>query len=225
MATVILARHGRTAANAAGVLAGRTQGVGIDDTGVTQAREAATRLENVSIAKLVTSPMQRCLETADLLVPGQQIRIEADLNECDYGDWTGSKLRDLSGEALWRTVQIQPSSARFPNGESLTAMASRALQAIRRIDAEVTEENGEDAIWLAVSHGDIIKAILNDALGSHLDAFQRIIISPASLSIVRVAEERPYVLAMNARSGPLDLGGRSEEKDVSGSDASVGGGV
>jgi probable phosphomutase (TIGR03848 family) len=225
MATLILARHGRTAANAAGILAGRGEGVGIDEKGTAQAREAGKRLAGTVVSLVVTSPMQRCVETAALLVPELSARVESGLNECDYGDWTGSKLKDLSGEALWQTVQTQPSRAQFPNGESLIEMTGRAIATVRRVDSEVTDRYGEDAIWLAVSHGDIIKSVLNHALGSHLDAFQRIVISPASLSIIKFTDKRPYVLAMNTRSGSLDLGRESEKQRVSGSDAVIGGGA
>jgi 2,3-bisphosphoglycerate-dependent phosphoglycerate mutase len=203
MATVILARHGRTAANAGGVLAGRSKGVHLDDTGTSQSQAAAERLVGIELAAVVTSPLERCRETARLLAPGARAISDRRLLECDYGDWTGRELKLLAKEKLWRTVQTQPSGARFPGGESLPEMSARAVAAIRNRDASVDSETGDHAVWLAVSHGDVIKAILADALGMHLDAFQRIVVDPASLSVIRYTPHRAFVLTMNSSSGSL----------------------
>lgn len=206
MPTVILARHGRTHANAEGLLAGRSGGVNLDDHGVTQAREAASRLTGVPLAAIVSSPLERCHQTARLLGVGRgmKVRLEERLTECDYGDWTGHKLKDLVKEPLWASVQRQPSGVRFPGGEAMAEMSARAVTAVREIDTEVAAGHGEHAVWLLVSHGDVIKSLLADALGMHLDAFQRIVVDPASLSVVRYTGDRPYVLAMNTVAGPLD---------------------
>src|ERR1700712_95816 len=203
MATVILARHGRTAANATGVLAGRSKGVHLDDTGTAQARAAAERLTGIELAAVVSSPLERCRETARLLVPGSRALMDRRLLECDYGEWTGQELKKLSKEKLWRTVQAQPSGARFPGGESLPEMSGRAVAAVRDRDAAIEAAVGEHAVWLAISHGDVIKAVLADALGMHLDAFQRIMVDPASLSVVRYTPHRAFVVTMNSRSGSL----------------------
>jgi probable phosphomutase (TIGR03848 family) len=227
MATVILARHGRTAANATGVLAGRSKGVHLDDTGTAQARAAAERLTGLELAAVVTSPLERCRQTAALLAPGVRPETDRRLLECDYGEWTGQELKKLSKEKLWRTVQAQPSGARFPGGESLPEMSARAVAAIRDRDAALEADRGDHAVWLAVSHGDVIKAILADALGMHLDAFQRIMVDPASLSVVRYTPHRAFVLTMNSRSGSLahlavkPTRGRRRRS----SDAPVGGGA
>ncbi len=227
MATVILARHGRTAANATGVLAGRSKGVHLDDTGTAQARAAAERLSGLDLACVVTSPLERCRETAKLLAAGSRALADRRLLECDYGDWTGRELKKLTKEKLWRTVQVQPSGARFPGGESLQEMSARAVSAVRDRDAAVEAEAGDQAIWLAVSHGDVIKAILADALGMHLDAFQRIMVDPASLSVVRYTPHRSFVLTMNSRSGSLaHLAATTKRRSRSRSaDAQVGGGA
>ena len=226
MATVILARHGRTAANATGVLAGRTPGVGLDDTGRQQAQRSAERLSGLTLAGVVSSPLQRCRETSRLLAPDHKPLTEQRLSECDYGEWTGRPLTELSKEKLWRTVQAQPSAARFPGGESLQEMSSRAVAAVRERDAAYDEAAGGDAVWLAVSHGDVIKAILADALGMHLDAFQRIMVDPASLSVVRYTPERAFVVTMNSSSGPLGhLAPPKGRRRRRSSDAAVGGGA
>jgi probable phosphomutase (TIGR03848 family) len=205
MATVILARHGRTVANATGVLAGRTPGVVLDDVGVRQAEDASRRLEGLPLAAAVTSPLERCKATATILLRGTGVRarVERGLTECDYGEWSGRPMKELVKEDLWKVVQAHPAGVRFPGGEAMAEMSSRAVRSIRAWDARVAESAGDEAVWLAVAHGDIIKAVLADALGVHLDAFQRIVVDPASLSVVRYTPQRSYVLSMNTLDGSL----------------------
>jgi len=225
MATVILVRHGRTTANATGILAGRTPGVDLDDTGRDQADRAGDRLAAVPLAAVVSSPLQRCWETAQRILERQQGKpaqpVDPDLTECDYGDWQGRALADLAKEDLWSRVQSHPSSVVFPGGESMAGMQARAVAAIRRHDAAIEAEHGPGAVWVAVSHGDVIKSILADALGTHLDLFQRIDVGPASLSIVRYGEGRPTVYATNTDAGDLSWLAASVGSD----DAPVGGGA
>jgi probable phosphomutase (TIGR03848 family) len=235
MATLILARHGRTAANASGTLAGRSKGVHLDDKGREQAAAAAERLTGLDLAAVLTSPLERCRETAKLLVPGTTAKVDRRLQECDYGDWTGGALKDLAKEKLWSVVQAQPSAARFPGGESLQEMSARIVGAVRERDAALTEEVGDHAVWLAVSHGDPIKAVLADALGMHLDTFQRIVVDPASLSVIRYTPHRAFVVTLNSSSGslahlaskPPARKGRRRKSAASAaaSDAAVGGGA
>lgn len=234
MATVVLLRHGRTTANATGVLAGRQSGVRLDDTGRQQAERAAARLSKIPLAALVTSPLVRCRETAAAVAAAQATPVsvgqDRGLIECDYGDWQGRPLKELAKEKLWSVVQQQPSAAAFPGGESMRGMQSRVVDAIRRHDAAVEAEQGPGAVWVAVSHGDLIKAILADALGMHLDLFQRIQVDPASLSIIRFTPGRPFVLATNTHEG--DLGwlapppsGKKRTRRTPATDAAVGGGA
>lgn len=231
MATVILVRHGRTTANATGVLAGRLPGVRLDETGVEQARAAGDRLAPVRLAAAVTSPLERCRQTTRAITSRQATNLRAlterRLSECDYGEWQGRALKDLAREKLWRTVQTHPSAATFPGGESMRAMQDRAVAAVRRHDAAVADEHGDHAVWLAVSHGDVIKAILADALGTHLDLFQRIQVDPGSVSIVRYTPARPHVLGTNTHAGDLSWlnppPGRRRHRVVA--DAAVGGGA
>ena len=230
MATVILARHGRTTANATGVLAGRTKGVGLDDLGIGQARAAGERLSGLPLAAIVTSPLERCRQTAREIGAAQptslKVASERGLLECDYGDWTGRDLKTLAKEELWRTVQAHPSAAVFPGGESMAAMAARAVAAVRRWDARIEAEHGPDAVWVAVSHGDVIKAVLADALAMHLDTFQRIVVDPASLSVVRYTPLRPFVVASNSTAGDLAhlKPPAKKRRRKASSDAAVGGG-
>jgi probable phosphomutase (TIGR03848 family) len=233
MATVILLRHGRTSANASGTLAGRTPGVHLDEVGEEQAARAAERLAVVPLAELVTSPLERCKETVRAVAARQAAKsrptIDKALTECDYGDWQGRKLRELARLALWKTVQTNPSAATFPGGESLSEMQARAVSAVRRRDAAVAAAHGADAVWLAVSHGDLIKSVLADALGMHLDLFQRINVDPAAISVIRYTEARPYVLASNTHEGDLSWlvprPGRKGVRRKADPGAAVGGGA
>jgi probable phosphomutase (TIGR03848 family) len=231
MATVILARHGRTTANATGVLAGRGKGVHLDEHGLEQARAAGKRLAGLPLAAIVTSPLERCRETAREINRTQatplRVANERGLLECDYGSWTGRELKTLAKESLWKTVQTHPANAHFPEGESMAQMLARGVGAVRAWDAKVEAEHGADGVWLAVSHGDVIKAILADALGMHLDLFQRLVVDPGSLSVIRYTPLRPFVVSVNSSSG--DLSGlkpptRRRRKRLA-SDAVVGGGA
>lgn len=207
MATVILVRHGRTTANASGILAGRTPGVELDETGREQAARTGERLGAVPLVAVVSSPLERCRQTAQAVLDHQagspEAPVDDGITECDYGDWQGRSLSDLASEDLWSVVQNQPSAATFPGGESLGSMQARAVAAVRRHDAAIEAEHGPGAVWVAVSHGDIIKAVLADALGMHLDLFQRLHVNPASASIVSYAPTRPHVIAMNTDAGDL----------------------
>lgn len=225
MATVILVRHGRTTANATGMLAGRTAGVRLDKVGRDQAARTALRLAPVPLVGVVSSPLERCRQTARIILDQQTgepaMPIERGITECDYGEWQGRALKELAKEKLWSVVQTQPSAAAFPGGESLTAMQARAVSAIRRLDASFESRHGAGAVWVAVSHGDIIKSILADALGMHLDLFQRIYVGPGSVSIVRYGASHPDVVATNTESGDLSWLAAAPPPE----DAPVGGGA
>jgi probable phosphomutase (TIGR03848 family) len=235
MTTVLLIRHGRTSANTAGVLVGRTSGVELDDAGAKQVSELAGRLSGVPLRVVVTSPLRRCRQTAQAVLSAQSdgcvMTVEQGLVECAYGEWTGKPLRELSKDKLWSAVQHQPSAVRFPGGESMSEMSARAIGAVRSWDARMEAQYGPDAVWAAVSHGDIIKAILADALGMHLDSFQRLVVDPASISIVRYTAARPYVITANSTTVDLAAflspppkkarSSRSKPPD----DAAVGGGL
>lgn len=213
---MLLLRHGRTNANLTGVLAGRSPGVELDEVGVTQAAAAAQRIAPLPVQAVVSSPLRRCRQTAKAVVDARTahladsnggrlpVQIEAGLIECGYGTWTGRKLAELAKEKLWSSVQQQPSAVRFPDGEALSEMSARATAAIRSWDQKIAAEHGDSALWVAVSHGDVIKAILADALGMHLDQFQRIMVDPASISVIHFAATRPFVLRMNTVGQDLE---------------------
>jgi probable phosphomutase (TIGR03848 family) len=228
--TCLMIRHGRTTSNANGTLAGWTEGVGLDDVGRGQAADLAARLRGMPIVAVVSSPLQRCLETAQIVVGSLgDVTVSSDerLGECRYGAWTGGSLEELAKEPLWRTVQDHPSAARFPDGEhfageSIAQMQARALLAVREMDAAVSAEHGPGALWALVSHGDVIKSILADAAGAHLDHFQRIVVGPATLSVVSYTERRPFLVRLN--DGGSDLSALVPPLPDHG-DAPVGGGA
>jgi probable phosphomutase (TIGR03848 family) len=223
--TVLLVRHGVTAANQNAVLAGWTPGVDLAEPGVEQVRTLGERLAGVPVAAIISSPLDRCLQTAEALAAGREISVETDprLGEAKYGDWTGKELKVLAKDPLWKVVQAHPSAVTFPGGEALREMQARAVEAVREHNARL----GPDATWIAVSHGDVIKGILADALGMHLDGFQRIMVDPASVSVVRYTDLRPFVVRTNDRGGAVaDLmpAKKRSRKRRASSDAVVGGG-
>lgn len=255
MGTVLLVRHGLTELTGP-VLAGWTPGLHLDARGTVQARRVAAQLAELPLAGLVTSPLERCTDTAGHIAagwigppaagstrrrrptagaafdpasgPGSGRRLEpvvdARIGECRYGDWTGQKLSDLAKDPLWKVVQAHPSAVTFPGpeGESLAGVQLRAVAAVREWDSRF----GPDGIWVACSHGDVIKAVVADALGLHLDLFQRITIDPCSVTAIRYTDLRPFVIRVNDVGG--DVSGLVPPKRrrgrAAGSDAAVGGG-
>ncbi|MBV9720813.1 MAG: MSMEG_4193 family putative phosphomutase [Mycobacterium sp.] len=197
--TVVLLRHGRSTSNTAHVLAGRSEGVDLDDKGREQAAELVHRIGDLPIRAVVCSPMLRCRRTIEPLAEalGVEPVIDDRFAEVDYGEWTGRKIAELVNEPLWAVVQAHPSAAVFPAGEGLAQVQTRALSAVREHDARLAEQPGGDALWLACTHGDVIKAVVADALGIHLDGFQRISADPASVSVIRYTRLRPFVLHVN----------------------------
>jgi probable phosphomutase (TIGR03848 family) len=235
--TCVLVRHGHSTANGEGILAGRTPGVHLTDRGVEQASSLAGRFTGAPVARVVSSPMDRCLETASAIAraTGLEVVVHDGLQECGYGAWTGRRLAELAKEPLWATVQDDPEVARFPDGqeyaaESLREMSDRVVATVRAIDAEVAATHGEAALWVAVTHGDLVKAVLADATGSGLARFQRFAADPASVSVVRYGGRHTFLLAANdlapdlARFRPPKPTG-SEEGAVPSADAVVGGGT
>jgi probable phosphomutase (TIGR03848 family) len=225
--TVLLLRHGRTTANTGGVLAGWTPGVQLDETGTAQVGAVAERLSKVPLAAVVSSPLERCRQTADAVAQGRDLEVQSDdrLGEARYGDWTGRTIKELVKEPLWRVVQQHPSAAVFPGpeGEGLAQTQTRAVAAVREWNAKL----GPNAVWLACSHGDVIKAILADALGLHLDQFQRIVVDPASISVVTYTETRPFVVRVNDTGGDVSalIPPPKRRRRKASSDAVVGGGA
>ncbi|MFE0246189.1 histidine phosphatase family protein [[Kitasatospora] papulosa] len=233
MPTLILVRHGRSTANTSGVLAGRTPGVSLDERGAAQAAALPGRLSALTFAAAVSSPLQRCRETLQPLLdarPGLALHTEDRISECDYGTWSGRKLAELSDEPLMKVVQQHPSAAAFPGGESMRAMQARAVEAVRDWNARIEADHGEDAAYVMCSHGDIIKALVADALGMHLDLFQRIQADPCSVTAIRYTRLRPFLLRLGdtgdfACLAPREQAIGADAAGDTGTDAAVGGGA
>jgi probable phosphomutase (TIGR03848 family) len=205
MSTVLLLRHGVTAETGL-VLTGHTPGVHLSEKGVEQAEAAARRMAVLPLAAIVTSPLDRCLDTAQAVIDAQRAagrepawHVDDRLVEVRYGKWTGRPMKDLVKEPMWPVVQQHPSAAVFPDGESMAEIAARAVSAVREWDTKL----GENGVWVACSHGDVIKAVLADALALHLDQFQRIVVDPGSVSVVRYTKTRPFMLRANDIGGDL----------------------
>jgi probable phosphomutase (TIGR03848 family) len=207
------------------VLAGRTPGVALDDRGTAQAAALPGRLAELPISEVVTSPLQRCQETIRPLLDARpQLRphTEERISECDYGDWSGRKLAELMDEPLMQVVQAHPSAAAFPGGESMRAMQTRAAEAVREWNARVEADHGADAVYLMCSHGDIIKSLVADALGLHLDLFQRVSVDPCSITAIRYTRLRPFLVRLGDTGDFASLAPREEP---AGEEAAVGGGA
>ena len=231
MPTVLLVRHGHSSANGEGILAGRLPGIHLTDRGREQADQLADRFRGLPVVRVVSSPLERCLETAAPLAAavGVEVTVDDDLQECAYGAWTGRPLGELAKEPLWATVQDDPETAQFPDhdryaAESLRAMSDRVVAAVRRHDAEVKEASGDSGLWVAVTHGDLLKAVLADATGSGLGRFQRYTADPASVSVVRFGGRHTFLLTANDVTP--DLSRFQPKPDAQGAgDAAVGGGA
>ncbi len=198
---IIFVRHGKTPTTGT-KLPGRAPNLHLSNEGKSQAEIVAKEIENSSssflgskVSAVYASPMERTQETAKPIAKTLNLRLRTlqGLNECDFGDWTGRRLRDLSKLKSWSIIQKQPSSFRFPNGESFTEMQNRMQKTVDKI---LERHPGETVV--CVSHADPIKAILASAVGTPLDLFQRIVVGPCSTSVVLYTKERPLVLTLSS---------------------------
>jgi len=202
MTRILLIRHAHSVANERGILAGRTDGVFLTAKGESQAAELAKRLSGSKISKIHTSPLERCHLTINPLlksIPAKErpkIHINEDLSEVDYGKWTGKKLTSLYREKLWKIVQNRPSAMYFPDGEGLAQMQVRAMRAVHAAAAE-------GGLQVIVSHGDVIKSIVAAVIGTHLDNFQKIVIDPASITVLDFDGQDFRILTLNNTANPI----------------------
>lgn len=197
---MLLVRHGQTPTTGS-VLPGRAPGLHLAEAGTAQADAVAERLGQLDrVDAVYTSPLERTRETAKPIARarGLRARVERGLLECDFGDWTGRPLKELGKLAEWTTVQRYPSGFRFPGGESFSEMQARITGALARLI-----ERHRGGVVVAVSHADPIKAAVASALGTHLDLFQRIAVSPCSISAVSYGVSGPMVLTVNSVTGSL----------------------
>jgi probable phosphoglycerate mutase len=193
LTSIVLVRHGQTPTTG-DVLPGRAAGLHLADKGREQADAAAARLASSKATAVYASPLERARETAAPIAKalGLKVQIDRGLLECDFGDWTGRKLKELAKLSEWKTVQRYPSGFRFPGGESFSEMQTRITSTLARLRAK---HQGEAVV--CVSHADPIKAAVADALGTHLDLFQRIIINPCSMTTIAYSDAGPMVLGVN----------------------------
>lgn len=201
--TVLFVRHGRTPTTGK-VLPGRAPGLHLADEGVAQAERAGERISALGKRKVkavYASPMERTKETAAPIAAGLDLRVKTrkGLIEADFGAWTGRKLGDLMKKPEWHQVQRYPSGFRFPDGESFTQMQERICDTVQKL---VTEHRGHTIV--AVSHADPIKAVIANAMGTHLDLFQRIVVGPCSISAIMYTQSGPVVLGVNSMGDDLE---------------------
>jgi len=197
---ILLVRHGETPTTGT-VLPGRAPGLHLSERGRAQADAAAGRLAGLPVEAVYSSPLERARETAEPTAArtGRPVTEEAGLLECDFGDWTGAALAGLAALPEWQTVQHNPSAFRFPNGEGFSGMQARMVATLD--DLRAAHRGG---VVVCFSHADPIKAAVAHALGTHLDLFQRIMISPASVSVISYTDgQAPAVLTVNSTSEPL----------------------
>lgn len=191
---VLFVRHGQTPTTGK-ILPGRAAGLHLADKGRTQAEATAARIAALAkVDAVYTSPLERARETASPIAAARKLKAKVDRNllECDFGEWTGAELKELMKKPEWRTVQRYPSGFRFPGGESFVDMAARITNATMRLC-----RLHPGGVIVAVSHADPIKAVVADALGTHLDLFQRIVISPCSVTAIAYGDSGPAVLTVN----------------------------
>ena len=209
MATLVLVRHATTAATGKR-LGGWTPGVHLDDRGVQQAEATAARLAEQPVAAVYSSPLERTRDTARLIARphGLRVRTRKGLGEVDYGDWTDQPLGQLRRRKAWRVVQSTPSRMTFPGGESIRAAQARAVDTTE----ELAAAHPDDTI-VCVSHADVIKAVVAHHLGMPLDAFQRLTVAPASITVLELpVEGHPVLLRCNDTGqlpAPADRKGRA----------------
>ncbi len=216
MARIVLLRHAHSIANEKNLLAGRTAGITLSKTGEEQAKDLIARLGAIQFDEVAISPLQRCRETIDpwLTSTGakSQIVVDDSISEVDYGSWSGKTLSSLRRKAQWKVVQDFPSQMTFPEGESLLEMQGRALSGFYRLNA--VKGKGPR---LLVSHGDVIKSIVAHCLGMHLDQFQRLVIEPASLTIIDTDSGTSRLVRFNDAKGFLSSEKSTNQSAIGGS--------
>lgn len=216
MARIVLLRHAHSVANEKNLLAGRTPGIALSKTGKDQALQLVNRLGAITFDEIAVSPMQRCRETIDpwLTSSNGKSRVVTDdsISEVDYGGWSGKSLASLRRKSQWKVVQDFPSQMVFPEGESLLEMQGRALSGFYRLNS--VKGKGPR---LLVSHGDVIKSIVAHCLGMHLDQFQRLVIEPASITIIDTDNGMSRLVRFNDAKGFLGSSSSSNQSAIGGS--------
>lgn len=204
MTLLLLIRHAVTGATGKR-LSGATPGIHLSEEGRSQAARLSERLAPLRLIGVYTSPLERCAETAEAIAAPRALKVQAvpELVEVGYGTWTGRPLSQLARTALWKRIQHSPSSVRFPGGETLTEVQRRCVAALDGLAAR--HPRGLVAV---VSHADVIRLAIAHYAGVHLDLFQRIIVSPASVTVIGLGDRVPRIIRMNDTGSLDDLAGR-----------------
>lgn len=216
MARIVLLRHAHSIANEKNLLAGRMSGITLSKSGKSQALDLVDRLGAMQFDEIAISPLQRCRETIDPWLSANNAKsrlvIDESISEVDYGSWSGKTLASLRRKAQWKVVQDFPSQMTFPEGESLLEMQGRALSGFYRLNA--VKGKGPR---LLVSHGDVIKSIVAHCLGMHLDQFQRLVIEPASITIIDTDSGVSRLVRFNDAKGSLTSAKSTNQSALGGS--------
>ena len=215
MAIIILVRHGENEWVKEHKLAGWIEGVHLNENGKRQATEAAVRLSHLPIKALYSSPVTRCVETAEYISEKIGLPIETlpEVGEVKYGEWEGEKIEELAKLPEWHVVQYAPSRHAFPSGETMREVQFRVINALESL----AEKHSEEMI-VVCSHADLIKLVLAHYLGTHIDLFQRIVISPASASVLMLGKKGVIRVMRINDNGPIPVPpkpAKPEEKDKS----------
>jgi len=210
MTTFLLLRHAHSVANKAGILAGQLEGIGLSKDGIAQVNKLTSSFENLKIDRIISSPMQRCLETVESIARSKRKRISIDerLIEMNYGSWSGKKLSKLSRMKEWKVIQTKPSAFRFPQGESFKELEER----IESLLKDLTRKYPKETI-LIITHGDIVKIAASLTVGSGLDNFQKFAVDPCSLTTLSWGSKARMLLTFNQKIVSIKSSKKKKRRD------------
>jgi probable phosphomutase (TIGR03848 family) len=210
MTTFLLLRHAHSVANKAGILAGQLEGIGLSKDGIAQVNKLTSSFENLKIDRIISSPMQRCLETVEGIARSKRKRISIDerLIEMNYGSWSGKKLSKLSRMKEWKVIQTKPSAFRFPQGESFKELEERIESLLKDLSRKYPKET-----ILIITHGDIVKIAASLTVGSGLNNFQKFAVDPCSLTTLSWGSKARMLLTFNQKIVSIKSSKKKKRRD------------
>ena len=210
MTTFLLLRHAHSVANKAGILAGQLEGIGLSKDGIAQVNKLTSSFENLKIDRIISSPMQRCLETVEGIARSKRKRISIDkrLIEMNYGSWSGKKLSKLSRMKEWKVIQTKPSAFRFPQGESFKELEKRIESLLKDLSRKYPKET-----ILLITHGDIVKIAASLTVGSGLNNFQKFAVDPCSLTTLSWGSKARMLLTFNQKIVSINSSKKKKRRD------------